>query len=257
MVNVRKNIIVNDYFSENDAAIWSFNRNLIHLKPLIDLDSLLLKLSKIPDITITLKGNISRYFVKETAYFNFIFFKEDMPERLHYRHNRRIGDVIISALEGAGFIYMSKEPIMLNLNGRLSNIMLSADHKRKFVIAAADKATHGYDKSYLSMKGIFLARGAMFKRNFSSESFIENVDIYPLLCNILAIECDKRNGTFDRVKRFLKYEHRMLAYESDKQKYELYSNKGGILFSNSFSLIIFGFNLIFFNNLIFIKYIYI
>jgi hypothetical protein len=56
MVNIKKNVIVSDYFSENDAAIWSFSRNLIHLKPLIDLDTLLLKLSKIPDITITLKG---------------------------------------------------------------------------------------------------------------------------------------------------------------------------------------------------------
>lgn len=56
MANVKKNIIVSDYFSENDAIIWSFSRNLIHLKPLIDMDILLLKLSKIPDITITLKG---------------------------------------------------------------------------------------------------------------------------------------------------------------------------------------------------------
>ena len=71
---------------------------------------------------------------------NFYFFVEDMPERLHYKNNRRIADVIISALEGVGFIYVGKEPIQVNHNGRLTSIVLSKEHKRKLMLAAADKA---------------------------------------------------------------------------------------------------------------------
>jgi hypothetical protein len=164
-----------------------------------------------------------------------------MPERLHYKNNRRIADVIISALEGVGFIYVGKEPIQVNHNGRLTSIVLSKEHKRKLMLAAADKATHGYDKTYMSMKGVFFAKGSMFKRNYSSEGLVENVDVHPLLCNILAIECESRNGTFDKIKRFLRYEHRILTYESDRQKYELFNNRGsiGAMSSACFKLISF------------------
>ena len=167
-----------------------------------------------------------------------------MPDRLHYKNNRRIGDVIISALEGVGFINIGKDPIQMNHNGRISNVMLSKEHKKKLLIAAADKATHGYDKSYMSMKGIFLARGSMFKKNYSSDSYVENIDIHPLLCNILAIECEHRNGSFDRVKKYLKYEHRILNYESDRQRYQLFNSGYSKL---KFSLVFILINLIFFN----------
>ena len=48
------------------------------------------------------------------------------------------------------------------------------------------RGMHGYDSSYSSMHGIFLARGPSFKENISIESF-ENINIYPLLCSILNI----------------------------------------------------------------------
>jgi predicted AlkP superfamily pyrophosphatase or phosphodiesterase len=201
--NINRNIVLSDYINDNDVNIWSFSRSLVHLKQKIDLDRLLLKLSKIPDITVTLK--------------------EDMPTRLHYRNNRRIGDVILSALEGVGFIYVNKEPIKFNHNGK--SISLNDDHKRRFLIAAADKATNGYDKAYENMGGIFMAKGPMFKRNFYSEEAIENIDIYPLICNLLAIECEQRNGTDKAIRTYLKYEHRIVKLESEKQVFMNESNK--------------------------------
>jgi hypothetical protein len=80
MVNIKKNIFINEFFNEKDAEIWSFSQSLIQLKPLIDLNLLLMKLSRIPSVSITLKENI--------------------PDRLNYRSNPRIGDILISAAEG-------------------------------------------------------------------------------------------------------------------------------------------------------------
>lgn len=187
ITNIRQNVFINEYFSEQDAAIWSFSRTLIHLKPLIELDLLLLKLSKIPHITVTLK--------------------QDMPERLHYKNHYRIGHVIISAIEGVGFSYVSNEPV--NFNGRRAQ--LNYELKKKLMLAAADKAAHGYDNVYPDMKTIFMANGAMFKKGYYSNKPLENVDIYPLLCNILAIECQPKDGHFERSRIFLRYEHRLIS----------------------------------------------
>ena len=189
MSEIRKNIVVNDYFDEHDAQIWSFNRNLIHLKPLISVEILIKKLSRMPDITINLK--------------------ENMPERLHYRNNNRIGEIILSAIEGVGFIYVSKEP--LQFNGKLLQKPLNYEQKKKLFTAIADKASHGYDWVYPNMKGIFLAYGAMFKKNFTSENAIENVDVHPLVCNVLSLHCDfSRNGSFENIRPFFRADSRQL-----------------------------------------------
>ena len=80
MVNIKKNIFINEFISEKDAEIWSFSQSLIHMKPLLGLNDLLMKLNRIPSVSVTLKQNI--------------------PERLNYKDNRRIADVLVSAAEG-------------------------------------------------------------------------------------------------------------------------------------------------------------
>ena len=224
MVNIKKNLIINEYIGEGDAIIWTFTKNLIHLKPLIDLESLLMKLSKMPMVTVTLKQN--------------------MPERLHYKNNRRVGEVIISALEGVNFIYMSRDAFHINHNGQVSTIMLTYEQKKHLLIAAADKANHGFDKAYPSMRGIFLARGSMFKQNFSTEAPIENIDIYPLICEILSINCDSRNGSIHRIKRFLKNEN-SLGHRSRIFQKQIMENCSTKLKSILFYIIL-GFLMIYF-----------
>lgn len=182
---IKKNVFINDYFDEHDVQIWSFSRNLIHLRPIIAIDIFLAKISKMPGITVTLKNR--------------------MPERLHYRDNRRIGEVIISALEGVGFIYMSREP--MQFNGKDSSVLLTYEQKKKLMLAIADKSSHGYDKIYPNMRGIFIAHGSMFKNNYSPDIPVENVDVYPLVCHILGIQCENRNGLFNRVRHLLRNEN--------------------------------------------------
>ncbi len=80
MVNIKKIVFINEYILESDANIWSFSQTLIHLKPLIDLNTLLMKLSRIPGVSVTLKDNL--------------------PERLNYKNSPRVAEIVISAVEG-------------------------------------------------------------------------------------------------------------------------------------------------------------
>lgn len=88
VANIKKIVFINEYILESDAKIWSFSQTLIHLKPLIDLNTLLMKLSRIPGVSVTLR--------------------ENLPQRLNYRENDRIADIIISAVEGNLVIANSK-----------------------------------------------------------------------------------------------------------------------------------------------------
>lgn len=191
MANIKRNIIINEYIQADvDAAIWSYSKNLIHLKPLIDLDILVAKLNKIPSGLVRL------------------VLKENIPENLNFKSNRRIADVILMAVEGVGFIYVTKDPFQMNHNGQMTSLInLTYEQKKQLMIASADRANHGFDKIYPSMRGIFLASGTRFKKNYTSDQHIENIDVYPLLCEILAVECETRNGSISRVKRFLKNEN--------------------------------------------------
>ena len=56
------------------------------------------------------------------------------------------------------------------------------------------KGNHGFDNNIESMRAIFLARGPDFKRN-SRIGPLNNVDVYPLLCQLIDMECHPNNGT--------------------------------------------------------------
>lgn len=47
------------------------------------------------------------------------------------------------------------------------------------------------------------ARGPKFKKQIKLSPF-ENVNVYPLLCNLLEIDCKKNNGSVDVFKSALK-----------------------------------------------------
>lgn len=107
-----------------------------------------------------------------------VYKKEDVPDDLHFKHNRRIASIVGLMKEG-WYARSSKLP-----DGNLSYGVIRGDH--------------GYSNSIKAMYPFFIARGPAFKENFSSEPF-ELTDIYPLMCKILGIVPAPNNGTLSRV----------------------------------------------------------
>ena len=53
------------------------------------------------------------------------------------------------------------------------------------------------------MRTIFTARGPDFAMNKQLNSF-ENVNVYPVICNLLNINCHSSNGSLENVKGLFK-----------------------------------------------------
>ncbi len=64
-----------------------------------------------------------------------------------------------------------------------------------------EKGAHGYDNK--DKHAIFYAYGPAFKSNYISPPFM-NVDIYPLIANILGLQPAKTDGDIENVKGMLK-----------------------------------------------------
>ncbi|WHZ21092.1 MAG: Alkaline phosphodiesterase I / Nucleotide pyrophosphatase [Nitrospira sp.] len=100
------------------------------------------------------------------------YLREELPESLHYRHDRRIGDVVI--LMDMPYLIMWKEYEPAVLGGE-----------------------HGWDPTHPDMHGIFVATGPGIKQGATIPAF-ENVHIYPFLAELLRLtvpeEIDGRAG---------------------------------------------------------------
>ena len=176
MVNVENHIILDDYINETDVKIWSESGNLFLMEPLIDKNILLNKLSKIENAKAVEK--------------------ENLDDKFKYKNNHRIAPVVLMAEEGHAIIFMRNRTLR---NGKSAPV--DYEKRKEAFIRDSEKATHGFNNDYENMRGVFLARGALFKRNFTSEPF-ENIDLYPFLCKALSISCDKRNGTLNVINSF-------------------------------------------------------
>ena len=63
--------------------------------------------------------------------------------------------------------------------------------------------THGYDPHYKDMHAIFYAMGPAFKKGYVHPT-VENVNIYPLLAEILGLKPAPTDGKLENVSRMLK-----------------------------------------------------
>ncbi|MCF8391208.1 MAG: ectonucleotide pyrophosphatase/phosphodiesterase [Bacteroidales bacterium] len=99
--------------------------------------------------------------------------KENVPDYLHYRDNPRISKFIIAA--DSGFSIGTKAITSTSVGG-----------------------AHGYDPGNSDMHAIFYAIGPNFKKNYKQESF-KNIDLYPLICELLDIVPEAVDGSLSRV----------------------------------------------------------
>ncbi|XP_015766471.1 PREDICTED: bis(5'-adenosyl)-triphosphatase enpp4-like [Acropora digitifera] len=112
-----------------------------------------------------------------------VYKKEDVPDSLHFKDNRRIGSIIVIMKEG-WFIRSTNLPSGPQPEGVI-------------------KGGHGYRNSIKDMFPFFIARGPAFNEDMLSPPF-ELTDIYPLVCEILGIEASSHNGSLSRVKKLLR-----------------------------------------------------
>ncbi|NXC48133.1 ENPP4 triphosphatase, partial [Penelope pileata] len=104
-----------------------------------------------------------------------VYLKEEIPDRFHYRHNKRIQPIILVADEGWTIVQ----------NESLSKL-----------------GDHGYDNTLPSMHPFLAARGPAFHRGYK-QSTINNIDIYPMMCHILGLTPQPHNGTLSNTKCLL------------------------------------------------------
>ncbi len=97
------------------------------------------------------------------------YLKKDIPERFHFRNHYRIKDILVLADEGW---YIQNQAIGSN------------SEAGQYIPKGG---THGYDNQLKSMHALFIASGPSFISGKQIAPF-ENVNIYPLICEILNID---------------------------------------------------------------------
>lgn len=106
-----------------------------------------------------------------------IYWKEEIPERWHYRNHYRVKDLLVVAEEGWS---------ILNINRPKAEYFRGGNH--------------GYDNALWSMQAIFIADGPAFKDGYTRDTF-ENVNVYPIIAEILGIEpLAKIDGNVENVR---------------------------------------------------------
>lgn len=169
MATVNQSNIVNleDYFNLKDAEQILWTGEIVQIFPLENkLDEIAAKLKSVKNATCWKKSEI--------------------PERLHYNEGDRIAPIVCSANEG----------------WILTNTARFADARTREGFDRPHGA-HGYDNQLASMRALFIAHGAAFKKRKLAEPFA-NVEIYNLMCRILGLTPAKNDGDFQTVKNLLR-----------------------------------------------------
>lgn len=110
-----------------------------------------------------------------------VYKKGDLPSELNYNNHRRIQPIIAIAKEHWSISdrnTYNREPYIYN------------------------GGTHGYYSSLESMRGVFIARGPGFKKNFIGPGFA-NIHLYELMCHLLKIEPVNNDGLLDSTSIYL------------------------------------------------------
>lgn len=103
--------------------------------------------------------------------------KSELPKRLHFGSNPRIGEIVV----------LADSSYSLSLKVRKME----------------EGGAHGYDNRNTDMHAIFYAIGPAFKTNYIAPSFA-NVDLYSIMAFILKLNPAKTDGNLDEVKKMLK-----------------------------------------------------
>jgi predicted AlkP superfamily pyrophosphatase or phosphodiesterase len=98
---------------------------------------------------------------------------KNIPVRLHYNDNKRIGDLVVLADSSWSISRVKDKPIA--------------------------GGTHGYDNINMDMHGIFYACGPAFKQNYKRKTF-PNTDLYNIMTKVLHLKAAANDGKFHDIK---------------------------------------------------------
>lgn len=107
------------------------------------------------------------------------YWKEEIPQRLHYSNHRRITPIVGIADE-----------------------TWTVTTRPRFEARGVRAADHGYDPAFLSQHAIFVASGPAFKSGVVVEPF-ENVEIYNIMAHVLGLTAAANDGDLQRVRHVL------------------------------------------------------
>ncbi|KZC09759.1 Ectonucleotide pyrophosphatase/phosphodiesterase family member 5 [Dufourea novaeangliae] len=120
-----------------------------------------------------------------------VYKREEIPQKYHYGNNTRVGSIFVIAEVGYAF----------------QNLLETIEYyKKKFNITVngdSEFGLHGYDNAAIEMHPFFFAMGPAFIPKCKLEPF-NNIDLFPLFCKILDLECPKVNGTLSHITKCLK-----------------------------------------------------
>ena len=108
--------------------------------------------------------------------------KGEVPERLHYRNNRRIAPIILIADEG------------WTITRRGSGNAWRRSERG---------GNHGYDNQSVTMRALLVARGPAFKPGAVVEP-IENIHLYSLMAHLLKLKPAANDGNLEAVRSLLR-----------------------------------------------------
>lgn len=118
-----------------------------------------------------------------------VYTNQELPDRWHYRNDRRAGPITIVA--DLGFVF----------NDFHDHVAWFKDHN--VTKTNEEYGLHGYDNALEAMQAIFMARGPAFKTKFQGKP-IDNVDLYYLFCKLLHLRAPTwLDGNETNIEQFL------------------------------------------------------
>ncbi|KAG2175779.1 hypothetical protein INT44_000257 [Umbelopsis vinacea] len=110
-----------------------------------------------------------------------VYLREDVPDKFHYSNNQRIAPIV--AIPDVGWSFVTHKEF---------------DGTKDY----HPKGVHGYDNMAEEMRAIFIARGPMFDREYSTGEPVEpflNTEVYGVVARALGLSPASNNGTLEGV----------------------------------------------------------
>ncbi|VDO08908.1 unnamed protein product [Rodentolepis nana] len=129
------------------------------------------------------------------------YLRKDIPDRYHYKNNRRIAPIFVVADQG--WLISTRDSPYVDLC-KLHLPLCRFFTSNMKVISALSDGMHGYDNANPEMHPFMVAAGPDIQ-NFKERQLFHQIDLYPFICALLGLDKPNRiDGLIDRTIPFMK-----------------------------------------------------